>query len=111
MPHRQRDRSTPPLAALTDLDDRLPDSALSWQLPERHQMPRSIGRRRFPAQDIEIAVICADFVKGILGAVPLVKYLLDHVLAILKPKSNRPFVRRPPGVAIHFQLHLLHSDA
>jgi hypothetical protein len=33
------------------------------------------------------------------------------VLTILKPKSNRPFVRRPSGVAIHFQLHLLHSDA
>ena len=92
-------------------DDQLPKSALAWQLPERHQMPRPIRRRRFPAQDIEIAVVCANFVKGILWAVPLVKHLLDHVLAILKPKSNRPFVRRPPGVAVHFQLHLLHSDA
>ena len=74
-------------------------------------MPRAIRRRRFPTQDIEIAIIRANFVKRILGAIPLIKYLLDHVLAILKPKSNRPFVRRPPGVAVHFQLHLLHSDA
>jgi len=74
-------------------------------------MPRSVGSRCFPAQDIEIAVVRAYFVKGILRAVPLVQYFLDHVLAILKPKSNRPFVRRPPRVAIHFQLHLLHSDA
>jgi hypothetical protein len=64
-------------------------------------MPSALRRRRFPTQDIEIAVVCAYFVKSILGAVPLVKYLLDHVLAILKPKSNRPFVRRPAGVAIH----------
>ena len=83
-------------------DEHFLKSALARQLPERHQMPRPIRRRRFPAQDIEIAVVRAYFVKGILGAVPLVKYLLDHVLAILKPKSNRPFVRRPPGVAIHF---------
>ena len=102
MPHRQRDPSTPPAPALTNLDSRFPDSALSWQLPERHQMPWPIRRRRFPAQDIEIAVICANFVKGILRAVPLVKYLFDHVLAILKPKSNWPFVRRPSGVAVHF---------
>ena len=74
-------------------------------------MPNAIRCRRFPAQDIEIAVVRAYFVKGILWAVPLVKHLLDHVLAILKPKSNRPFVRRPPRVAIHFQLHLVHSDA
>ena len=65
----------------------------------------------FSAQDVEIAVIGADFVKGIGRAVPLVKHLLDHVLVSVQPKSNRPFVRRPPGVAVHFQLHLLHSDA
>jgi hypothetical protein len=31
----------------------------------------ALRRRRFSAQDIEIAVICAYFVKSILGAVPL----------------------------------------
>ena len=88
-------------------DDQPPKSALAWQLPERLQMPRSVGRRCFPAQDVEIAVICADFVKGILWAVPLVQYFLDHVLVPVQPKANRPFVRCPPGIAIHFQLHLL----
>ena len=92
-------------------DEQLPTSALARQLPERFQVPRSVRRRCFPAQDIEIAVVRAYFVKGILWAVPLVHYLLDHVRAILKSKSNRPFVRRPPRVAVHFQLHLLHSDA
>ena len=65
-------------------------------------MPGPIRRRCFPSQDIEVAVICADFVKGILRAVPLVKYLFDHVLMILKAESNRPFVRRSSGVAVHF---------
>src|SRR5208337_1505306 len=74
-------------------------------------MPRSVGSRCFPAQDVEIAVICTDFVKGILRAVPLVPYFLDHVLVPVQPKANRPFVRRPTGVAIHFQLHVFHSDA
>ena len=73
-------------------------------------MPKPIRRRSFPAQDIEIAVVRTYFVKGILWAVPLVKHLLDHVLAILKPKSDRPFVRCAPRIAIYFQLHLLHFD-
>ena len=42
-----------------------------------------------------------------LRAVPLVQYFLDHVLVPVQPKANRPFVRRPTGIAIHFQLHLL----
>ena len=41
----------------------------------------------------------------------MVEEFLDQVLTIFKPKSDRPFVHRPPGVAIHFQLHLLHCDA
>ena len=84
-------------------DDQPPKSALAWQLPERLQMPRSVGRRCFPAQDVEIAVICTDFVKGILRAVPLVQHFLDHVLVPVQPKANRPFVRRPTGIAIHLQ--------
>jgi hypothetical protein len=36
-----------------------------FQLPERFQMPKSVGRRRFPAQDIEIAVIRTNLEKGI----------------------------------------------
>ena len=43
--------------------------------------------RCFPAQDIEIAVVRANFVKGILWAVPLVKDLLDHVLTKSGPSA------------------------
>ena len=46
-------------------DDQPPKSALAWQLPERLQVPRSVGRRCYTAQDVEIAVICTDFVKDI----------------------------------------------
>jgi hypothetical protein len=72
-------------------------------------MPRPIGGRRFPAQDVEIAVVRAYLEKDILRAVPLVYHLFDHVLTILKSKTNRSFVRRSTGVAIHIQLHFLFS--
>ncbi len=42
-----------------------------------------------------------------MWAVPLVQHLLDQVLALLKSKTNRPFVRLAAGVAIYLQLHLL----
>ena len=74
-------------------------------------MPRSIGRRCISAQDVEIAVIGMDFEKGVLRPVPLVQYLVDHIFVAVHTKAYWPFVRRPPGVAIHFQFHLLHSDA
>ena len=76
-------------------------------------MPRSFGRRRFSSQNVEIAVIGANFVKGILRAVPLVQDLFDQVLVPIKSKTNRSFVRRPTGVALYLQLHILrlaHND-
>src|SRR5271166_4947222 len=73
-------------------------------------MPRSVRRRCLPAQDVEIAVICTDFVKAILRAVPLVQYFLNHVLVPIQPKANRPFVRCSTGIAIYLQIHLLSSS-
>jgi hypothetical protein len=64
-------------------------------------MPRFLRRRRFPAQNIEIAIIRTNFVKGIMWAVPLVQDLFDQVLATVKSQTDRPFVRRPTGVAIY----------
>ena len=58
-----------------------------------------------------LAVIGMDFEKGVLRPVPLVQYLVDHIFVAVHTKAYWPFVRRPPGVAIHFQFHLLHSDA
>src|SRR5271167_1528017 len=72
-------------------------------------MPRAVGSRCLPAQDVEIAVVREYLEKDILRAVPLVYHLFDHVLTILKSKTNRSFVDRPPGVAIHLQLHFLFS--
>src|SRR5271165_7150451 len=74
-------------------------------------MPKAIRRGCLPAQDVEIAIICTHFVKGIGRTVPPIEYFLDHVLVPVQPKANRPFVRRPTRVAIHFQHHLFHSDA
>jgi hypothetical protein len=64
-------------------------------------MPSTLRRRRVPTQDIEIAVIRTNFVKGIVWAVPLIQYFFDQILATLQSKPHWPFVRRPPGVAIH----------
>jgi len=83
------------------------NSGLSWHLPERHQMPRPIGRRRILSQDIEIAVIRANFVKGIMWSVPLVQDLLDQVFMLRESKTNGPFIRFSAGVAIHLQLYIL----
>ena len=69
-------------------------------------MPRSVGRRCFTAQDVEIAVIGTDFVKDIGRSVPLVQYFLDQVFVSVQPKANRSFVRYPTGIALHLQLHL-----
>src|SRR5271169_5560274 len=59
-------------------------------------MPRAVGSRCLPAQDVEIAVVREYLEKDILRAVPLVYHLFDHVLTILKSKTNRSFVDRPP---------------
>ena len=56
------------------------------------------------SQDIEIPIIGANFVKDILWPVPLIEYLLNHVLVSIKPKTNRPLVRLSSCVAIDFQL-------
>ena len=58
------------------------------------------------SQDIKIPIIGANFIKDILWTVPLIEYLLNHVLASIKPKTNRPLVRLHSGIAIDFQLHL-----
>ena len=70
-------------------------------------MPRPVRRRRFSSQDVEITVIRANFVKGVMWPVPLVQDFLDQVLMLRKSKTNRPFICLPTGVAIYLQLHIL----
>lgn len=65
-------------------------------------------------ENIEVAVISANLVKGIVWAVPLVQYFLDQVLVPIKSKANRPFVRLPTRITIYIQLHIVgpaHSRA
>lgn len=70
-------------------------------------MPSAFGIRRFSPQNVEIAVICANLVKGMVWAVPLVQHLLDQVFVPVKAKTDRPFVRLPTGVTIYLELHML----
>jgi hypothetical protein len=57
-------------------------------------------------QNVEIAVIGANFVKGILWAIPLVEDLFDQVLMPVQSKTDGFFVRLPPGIAIHLEFHV-----
>jgi len=66
-------------------------------------MPRSI--RRLLPQDIDVAILRANLIKRIVRAIPLVLNFLDRILALVEPKTNRPLVCFPSGIAIYFQLH------
>jgi hypothetical protein len=58
--------------------------ALFWQLPERYEIPRPLRQRGLSAEDIKVPIVCTNFVKGLLGAVPLVENVFDQVLAVKK---------------------------
>jgi hypothetical protein len=73
-------------------------------------MPGSFGSRRFAPQDVKVAVIRPNFVKGIMKAVPLIQQLLYQVFVLIKPKTDRSFVRLPTRITIHLQLHLRPSS-
>jgi|SRR5205807_999979 len=70
-------------------------------------MPGPLGSRGFAPQNIEIAVIRADFVNGILRAIPLIEDFLDRVFVPVEAKTDGPFVRFPTGIAIHLEFHIL----
>jgi hypothetical protein len=68
-------------------------------------MPRPLGWGSFVPKNIEIAVVCANPIKGVVGAVPLVQHLLNQVFVPVQSKPDRSFVRLPTGIAIHLQFH------
>jgi len=76
-----------------------------FDLPERFQMPGAIGHGGFPAEDVEVTIAGADFVKDVRRAIPLIDYFFDDVAVPLKSEANRPFVALPPGIAIDLQFH------
>jgi hypothetical protein len=55
--------------------------------------------------DVEIAIIHADFAKHMLRPVPLIHHFLNRVLVLAQPKANGPFIRLPPRVALHLDSH------
>jgi hypothetical protein len=89
------------------LDDAAADFlARFWQLPERYEIPKSIRHRGLPAEDIKVPIVGTNFVKGLLGAVPLVEDVFDEILVSLQTKADRPLIRFPSRVALDLQLHL-----
>jgi hypothetical protein len=84
-----------------------PSSVLVYQTSKRYQIPRRIRRRRSLPQNIEIAVIGAQFEKDLLRPEPLVEHLVNHVLAVIDAKTNWSLVCLSSRVAIDFQFHSL----
>jgi hypothetical protein len=78
-----------------------------WRLPEGYEIPNPIWHRGLPAEDIKVPIVGTDFVKDLLGAVPLVNDVFDQVLVSLQPKTDRPLVRFPSRVTLNLQLHLI----
>jgi hypothetical protein len=70
-------------------------------------MPRTLWRRCVLPQDVEIAVVRADFEEGIMRAIPVVEYLINQVFVPAKSKPNRPFFRFSAGIAINLKLQIL----
>jgi len=58
------------------------------------------------SQDVQVAVICPDFVPGVFRPVPLVEQFLDHVFMLIHPKANRSFIRFPSRVALDLRSHI-----
>lgn len=68
-------------------------------------MPAVFRRRESVSEDVQIAVIGANFEVGIVGAVPLIQHLFDEVVAIAKAEADRSFVGLLAGVAFDVQVH------
>ena len=56
-------------------------------------------------QNIEIPVIRAYLVKGLVGAVPLVQHFLDHVFTVSELKAYWSLIRLPAGIALYPEDH------
>ena len=73
------------------------------QHAKRFQAPSAIGI--VLAENVEVAIVGADFVELIVRAVPLVDDFFDHVVAVSHPESDGPLIGFATGVALHLQLH------
>jgi len=58
------------------------------------------------SEDMEIAIIGANFEERIISPVPLVEYFLNHVIDFAKLEADRSLIFLSAGVAFHTQFHL-----
>lgn len=76
------------------------------QSAKRDKVPKSLGHRRLSAEDIKVPIVRTNFIKGLLGAVPLVENVFHQIVMTIQTKTDRPLVRFPSCVAHDLQLHI-----
>jgi len=57
-------------------------------------------------EDVEIAIIRANFEEDVVWPEPLVEHLPDRVLVRVQPKAHGPLVRLPPRIAFDRDPHI-----
>lgn len=65
-------------------------------------MPATLRNRQLVTEYIKIAVIGAHFEEFVILPVPMVQHFFHQMLASVQPKTNRPFVGCPSGIAFDF---------
>jgi hypothetical protein len=60
-------------------------------------------------ENVEVAVVGANFEEGMLGSVPLIDYFLDKIFAMIQSKAEWPLVALAARVALDMHLHLTRS--
>ena len=62
-------------------------------------------------QDIQVAIVGADFKEVVVRAVPLIEHFLNQILTLAQLKPHRPLVRPSAGIALYSHDHLFKSGA
>jgi hypothetical protein len=56
-------------------------------------------------KDVQVRIIRANFVEGIIGSVPLIQDFLNQVFLLVHAKAKRPLFRFVPRVGLHLHSH------
>jgi hypothetical protein len=78
---------------------------LAHSFPERDQIPPSAWFRRVPFKDVDISVICAHFVPGVLRSVPLIQNFVHDIFVIIDTEPDGSLFRLITRVALNAQFH------
>lgn len=57
------------------------------------------------ANDVEIAIVGTDFEEGMIGAVPSIDHVLDHIFVIVQLKAKWSLVGLATGITLNVQPH------